>query len=203
MVRRKKIPKAAKLVASAAAEAAAISVESVLEQYRARRAWVRYWINFYIADNVGVFYKTVRSAVDVICPTWDGEVKTWLEPGPYCAPAGFFPTPYNDRLLSGVRWRFLGLRSVRNRGKRPLRVWTRDWNRNQLMPNKDWLKMGKITTPEAIEDYQRLWYVINGLDELHVDLASEAIQIRDIARKSDWSLAERLGEYSVPYFKNK
>lgn len=174
------------------------ALEPVLEVYRARRAWVRYWINFHIADHHGVFYKTVKTTVNTICPTWDGATESWLEPSPFVAPAGFFPSDYTDRLLTGVRWRVMGLRTIRPNGKKRLvRVWDMEWPRT-LAPNAGWLKRAGLESEEARADFRRLWDVINGLDRLHRELLATALTIRTCAADSDRALANTLNDISIP-----
>lgn len=196
------------------------ALEQLLDFLRYRRAWVRYLLHLHLAEgkNSGFFAQTISTTSGSVIPTWDTGKPNWLEKGPY---PGSFPSGYEDRLLTGVRWRVMGLRSItadrfRPRkggktiaefaespdgktivGKKLVRVWEEEWPR-QMTPGRSRLKRVGLTTDAQQDDYLRLWAVINGLDDLHRKLLAQAHVLQKTFEVGTTELEKALREYGLP-----
>jgi hypothetical protein len=166
----------------------------ILDDMRAKRAWLRYCIRWYVDPN-GAYFRTVKTTDNSIVPTLNYADKTSLENGPLTTMA--FPGGYADELFLSVRWRVMGLRTIISNGKRRLvRVWKVDWPK-QARPTKTWLMYAGLND-ETLADFLRMWDAINELDAMHSQILKNSSQIIDMATDTHSQFQEALRKSGAP-----
>lgn len=173
--------------------AARIQASGALDVIRARRGWVRYWIHQKVAEFNKRFYKRGDLLPIPIIKPPEGE-RTFIEEGAWIAD---FPSGYRDALISGVQWRRITYRIVNGKTKFCYDdVWTSDLPPGSselrrlllvrerdlgpelgMIDKREAAAHAKKLTDENLEDYRRLFNVINGLKREHDHLMDKAISI--------------------------